>query len=231
MIEITPPIVVGRTKPYIAGKYFGHKRIEINGQWENVYKCMSQGFGLENTGPRFLQKYIDMGLDAHDGFDILTFDGDPVISPIDGEGHFVGAGIMGGLGITIWNREYNVKAVLWHNKVNLIKPGQKVKRGELLAYSNSTGFSTGTHVHFAMKTTNSKGQTINRGNGFNGAFDPTPYLIDMSTKKLTLEETNYLYTLWGMQDDKEGQKDWVGKPLIRLLKERKSDRIKDLKKL
>jgi murein DD-endopeptidase MepM/ murein hydrolase activator NlpD len=50
-----------------------------------------------------------------------------------------------------------------HNSVLLVKPGQRVTRGQVIAKSGSTGVSTGPHLHFEV-----------RKNG--SAVNPVPYL-------------------------------------------------------
>lgn len=38
-----------------------------------------------------------------------------------------------------------------HNKKLLVTPGQSVERGQVIAYSGSTGYSTGPHLHFEYR--------------------------------------------------------------------------------
>lgn len=68
--------------------------------------------------------------------------------------------------------------------------GMEVKAGDLLGYADNTGFSTGDHLHFALKpikkgnpnpqdaTDDTPGQWVNvsPNNGFLGGIDPAPYL-------------------------------------------------------
>jgi murein DD-endopeptidase MepM/ murein hydrolase activator NlpD len=37
-----------------------------------------------------------------------------------------------------------------HNRSNTVKVGQRVRRGEVIAYSGSSGASTGPHVHYEV---------------------------------------------------------------------------------
>ena len=224
--ELYPPLLYGRTLPYLFGKYFGHQRISIDGHWANLMKCFTQGYGLENTDPRLLPEYQKMGLAGHDGFDLLLFPGDPVIASHDGVVSFVGADTKGGLGVTLWNKELKYKTLYWHNQINLVIHGQEVKAGDLLAYGDSTGFSTDHHLHWGIKLTDEVGNTINNDNGYRGWIDPMPYLMD--NMKLTREDVELLYKLVFNREADSGAQGYVGQDLSFVLKEfEKSEEYKN----
>ena len=65
--------------------------------------------------------------------------------------------------------------VYLHNLRTNIYDGQKIRPGDIMSFGDSTGFSTGDHVHFHLKEIDDNGHTKNRDNGYGGAIDPTPF--------------------------------------------------------
>lgn len=99
------------------------------------------------------------GNEFHRGLDIKNYSGANVVA--------TGAGVVVesrynrsyGYLITI-DHGYGLKTRYAHNKKNLVKVGDKVTRGSVIAHIGSTGNSTGPHVHYEVriynKTTNPK---------------------------------------------------------------------------
>ncbi|WP_338882227.1 MULTISPECIES: murein DD-endopeptidase MepM [Xenorhabdus] len=84
---------------------------------------------------------------AHRGVDFAMPVGTPVLAVGDGE--VVVAKFDGAAGNFIairHGRQYTTRYM--HLRKILVKPGQKVKRGERIALSGNTGRSTGPHLHF-----------------------------------------------------------------------------------
>lgn len=86
----------------------------------------------------------------HNGVDIAVPENTPVLCAADGV--VSEAGESEGNGIYLRYRvSGGIEIVYAHlNKLN-VKKGQKVKQGEVMAYSGSTGYSTGPHLHYGMK--------------------------------------------------------------------------------
>jgi len=89
----------------------------------------------------------------HEGMDIATQIGTPVHAPADGV--VVKAGFEAGYGNMVeLSHGYGLKTVFGHNSRLNVKPGQHVKRGDIISYSGNTGSSTGPHVHYEVRVNN-----------------------------------------------------------------------------
>ncbi len=89
----------------------------------------------------------------HGAVDIGVSTGTPVLSP--GNGVVTYSGWNGGYGYAVSIDCGNIggdhiTVLLAHNSSLAVSSGQKVSRGQVVAYSGSTGVSTGPHLHFAV---------------------------------------------------------------------------------
>lgn len=85
----------------------------------------------------------------HEGLDISADSGTPVKASASGVVEF--AGKKGGYGnCIIINHGNGLKTLYAHCSKLLVKEGQKVQKGDLIANVGSTGRSTGPHLHFEV---------------------------------------------------------------------------------
>lgn len=100
----------------------------------------------------------------HTGLDIAAPTGTPVLA--SDSGVVVSSGWEGGFGnsVVIFHGHYYTRYA--HNSRNLIKNGQAVNKGQVIAYIGSTGISTGSHLHFEIRTGGMYGSTLNPLNFF-----------------------------------------------------------------
>lgn len=120
-------------------------------------------------------------LRAHTGVDIAAPKGTPIFATADGTVSSESPG--GGYGITIViNHGYSYKTLYAHLSKKAVKPGQKVKRGQVIGYVGSTGMSTGSHLHYEVIK---NGQRVNPVYYFNAEITPEEYnQILKSSKKV-----------------------------------------------
>lgn len=114
--------------------------------------------------------YARFGLRGHDGIDYGLPCGTPVVAAHAGT---IFAGYdKGGFGNYILVQTPHLETIYGHLQSFAVRSGQRVKEGQLIAHSNSTGNSTGCHLHFGVMPL-----PRNNRNGFAGFVDPAPYLV------------------------------------------------------
>ncbi|MDD0822869.1 murein DD-endopeptidase MepM [Mannheimia sp. AT1] len=86
-------------------------------------------------------------ISPHKGVDYGVPIGTPIIAPSDGVVEHV-AYQARGAGRYIRLKHGHITTVYMHLSKSLVKPGQRVKKGERIALSGNTGGSTGPHLHY-----------------------------------------------------------------------------------
>jgi murein DD-endopeptidase MepM/ murein hydrolase activator NlpD len=93
----------------------------------------------------FSRKY-----DFHEGVDIAAKSGTAIRVP--GKGVVTFSGRQSGYGnMVVINHGYGIITRYAHNSANLVKKGDRVSKGQVIARVGSTGVSTGPHVHFEIE--------------------------------------------------------------------------------
>ncbi|HTR44860.1 MAG TPA: M23 family metallopeptidase [Thermodesulfovibrionales bacterium] len=121
-------------------------------QQKDVYLATPRGWPVSGdiTSPYGSREHpVHGGEDFHSGVDISVPAGTPVSATADGVVSFSGwnggsgnlVGLEHGLGYSTFYA---------HNRTNLVKVGQHVKRGDIVAYVGATGNATGPHTHYEI---------------------------------------------------------------------------------
>lgn len=135
---------------------------------------MSQGYGpTSQTG------FINDAYKFHNGIDIVGGFGTPIRAAKDGTVKAIGDNGKYAYGRWIAIEHENGLTTLYgHLSSQIVKPGQKVAAGQAIGYEGSTGFSTGSHLHFTVYAT-STFRTEDRWFGLlplGGSINPLNYL-------------------------------------------------------
>lgn len=108
-------------------------------------------------------------LALHAGTDLAGSRGEPIYAAADGRiaraGRFGGYGTMAEI-----NHGKGLATRYGHMSLVLVKPGQRVKQGDMIGRMGSTGRSTGTHLHYEIRV---DGQAVNP----KPFIDASPYLL------------------------------------------------------
>ena len=87
--------------------------------------------------------------DFHAAIDIGSAPGNPITATADGIVSF--SGWNGGSGnLVVIEHGFGYSTFYAHNKMNAVKVGQRVKRGDIIGYIGSTGNTTGPHLHYEV---------------------------------------------------------------------------------
>ena len=87
--------------------------------------------------------------DFHPGIDVSTPSGTKVQAPADGV--VVSCGVKGAYGnAMVIDHGYGVVTRYAHLSAFAVKPGQRVRRGDVIAYVGQTGRSTAPHLHYEV---------------------------------------------------------------------------------
>ncbi len=119
---------------------------------KDLYRATPMGWPVRGVitsgfGKRIHPRYGEV--DFHSGIDISVPIGTEVRATADGIVVFSGWTPDSGYTIII-NHGHGFSTAYAHNKENLVKVGQTVKRGDVIALSGNTGITTGPHLHYEV---------------------------------------------------------------------------------
>jgi murein DD-endopeptidase MepM/ murein hydrolase activator NlpD len=105
--------------------------------------AVTSGFGCRNSP-------FGGGTELHQGIDLAVDSGTPVVATADGE--VVQSGFAGDFGNLVAVDHGNGLATFYgHNARLAVSVGQKVLKGQVIAYAGNTGRSTGPHLHYEIR--------------------------------------------------------------------------------
>ena len=137
-----------------------------------LFRSTPKGFPAEG---RLTSKYghrispMHGGRQFHTGIDIANHKGTSIRSTADGQVRH--AGWEGGYGrLIVIDHGFGYATFYGHNSKLLVKKGDRVKQGQIIAQMGSSGNSTGDHIHYEVWR---YGRYIN----------PTPFMKENTLKK------------------------------------------------
>ena len=137
--------------------------------------------------------YSLLGLKSHGGYDLACWFKEPIYHSGEFEGWMkTEIDNAGGIGVDIISNEkfdctegclegvkHNIKLRYWHLAEVVGFDKKPIKMGDLIGLGDSTGLSSGNHLHWSLKWCDESGSAIHNNNGWFGAFDQTPFYEDV----------------------------------------------------
>lgn len=130
-----------------------------NEQQVEVLSQIPNGWPIENKGVSGNYGWRDHPIlkkqEFHSGIDLFATLDTPVYATANGVVEFSGYNSNGYGFVVILVHNFGFKTVYAHlkNKV-VVRAGEFVKKGDLIAYSGNTGLSTGPHLHYEVRFIN-----------------------------------------------------------------------------
>lgn len=184
-----------------------------------------QFFGVDESGPACnfnplypcdQSLYTYKGWGPHKGLDITVVTGTEIYAATQGKVVEVSDDVTAGIGVVIFDDQQKCKTVYWHLQRHVVQLGAVVAAGDLIAYSDTTGYASGPHLHFELKETDDTGRSLNH-------IDPLPHFVWPTS--MTKEHVRNLYRLAFYREPTQQESDfWTGKELSEFLKTALVDR-------
>ncbi|TFH35326.1 MAG: M23 family metallopeptidase, partial [Anaerolineales bacterium] len=160
---------------------YGQKRRPFYLLWPTDYSVVTQKFGVN---PHIYSRF---GMPGHEGIDIRALNNSNIYCCADGEVYLVHTNPKShayGVHIRIRHKD-GYKTVYAHLAQPLVKLNQVVTAGQVIGKADSTGASTGSHLHLTLKRDGAteRGETSYPKD----VLDPTAFLVwpERSQKSLT----------------------------------------------
>lgn len=160
-------------KPFFINQAFGEDK-----------SCIDLVTGKVTTKPNDATcppgtKSVYSQMKGHNGLDLQAYRWQPIYCAQSGRVDEVCTEIERGLGVGVRTLAPNGKWYrhrYWHLIALDVESGDELKTGDLIGYADSTGYSSGDHLHFELKEVDKDGRVLNHDNGYFGAIDPLPYM-------------------------------------------------------
>lgn len=120
-----------------------------SGRDKPVHPC--PGFIISQHFYQNPQNYERFGLIGHNGTDIATPVGTPVVAPLDAVVAWVGDDVNYGRYVRLYSSAVKVHFFFAHLSNVTVAAGAAVKAGHVVAQTGNTGNSTGPHVHVEVR--------------------------------------------------------------------------------
>lgn len=162
-------------KPFAINQGFGENKSCVN---ISTGKVVSKNPFLDSTVCPVGFQSVYSQMKGHNGVDLNAYKWQPVYCAQIGRVDEVSTEVARGLGVSVrtfsngkWYRHR-----YWHLIALDVENGDELKTGDLLGYADSTGYSSGDHLHFEVKEVDKDGRVLNQNNGYFGAIDPLPLM-------------------------------------------------------
>lgn len=152
---------------------------KVPGVKKGLFSWPAEGVITQGYGSTSITGFKNPVYSFHNGIDIAASTGTPIKSPYDGK--VVASGTNGKYAYGNWiaiDHQNGLTTLYGHLSAKKVAVGNVVKKGQVIGYMGSTGFSTGPHLHFTVYASNTF-STTSKWYGLlpsGGSLNPMNYL-------------------------------------------------------
>ncbi len=166
------------TNPELFDEIVGFAKGEpITLLWPTEYKVLTQAFGINSD------YYSQFGLPGHEGLDMRAYTGTLIRAAWDGM-------VIGNYNSSTYGWTIKTECVIRGDTYEMIyahmesqsklQVGQAINKSDFIGFADSTGNSTGSHLHFTLKK---RGATESGETDYkNDIIDPTNFFEELRDK-------------------------------------------------
>ena len=165
-------------KPFFINQGFGENKSCVNIATGQV---ISKNPFLDSTVCPVGFQSVYSQMKGHNGLDLQAVRWQPVYCSQNGRVDEVSTEVARGLGVGVRTKAPDgrwFRHRYWHLIALDVHNGDELKTGDLIGYADSTGYSSGDHLHFEVKEVDQDGRVLNQDNGYFGAIDPISLMED-----------------------------------------------------
>lgn len=134
--RFSTPIPKARENRQVEENALAH--LSLRFQWPVRFVDITSPFGLR-------------GKEFHEGIDLHAPKGTRIYAVQDGTVIYSDSKVRGYGKMVVLRHEGKTSTIYAHNSKLLVRKGQKIKKGQLIALSGATGHARGPHLHFEIR--------------------------------------------------------------------------------
>jgi murein DD-endopeptidase MepM/ murein hydrolase activator NlpD len=196
--------------PLVINQPFGDNKVCIHKTNKSIISC-------DGHNPPVGYKSVYSQMKGHNGLDLRAKKFQPIYASQDGYiTEVVDEKVRGiGIGMVTKNKFFCIetnsyehfKIRYWHNFANAFRKGDEVFIGDMIAWADNTGLSSGDHLHLELKPVSVKFNkdgsvksyfNILQSNEYFGAVNPMLYMRDENAMGLQGLRTVWERILWAI---------------------------------
>lgn len=157
----------------------------------DISTIFNNNFTITQFFGQNLADYKQFGMIGHNGVDFVPWSSESWNIQSVSDGVVIETGNdFGGFGNFIKIKTENQIWLYAHLSEIKANRNDLVKKSQIIGKMGNTGNSEGAHLHLGLKITDDFGNVLDKNNGYFGAIDPLPFLLENKANPINLDKVD-----------------------------------------